>query len=142
MMHISSQRLAQALTYCGTLPFIAGLVWHFMPLAAWDERMICALYGAVIVSFLCGLHWAVYLFFADQCPLNLFITSNVIALLAWLSVLVPDVWMSELVQIASFSVLCALDFKLRSLYPRWFYPLRQNATLIVVFCLVVLMVAP
>jgi hypothetical protein len=76
-------KLAKILTYSGTLPLIASVVTHYFPLTGWDSTLIAGTYAAIIISFLCGIHWAAYLFFANKCPRNLLISSNVVALLAW-----------------------------------------------------------
>lgn len=75
--------LANALTYSGTLPLIGSVITLYFPVAGLDGALIASTYSAVIISFLCGIHWATYLFFAERCPRNLLITSNIVALLAW-----------------------------------------------------------
>ena len=132
--------LAKILTYSGTLPLIACAISVFSPVTGFDSILIARTYSAIIVSFLCGIHWAVYLFFADKCPRNLLITSNVIALLAWSSLLLANQTIAALLQTLCFLYLLTLDLKLRGagILTEWFYHLRQNATIIVVLCLAVL----
>ena len=128
---------ANILTLSGTLPLIASVVLIFFPLAGVNSALIVTSYGAVIISFLCGIHWAVYLFFEDKCPHHLLITSNAVALLAWASLLIPNPPIAILLQASCFLYLLALDARLREagIIPEWFYSLRRNATIIVVLCL-------
>jgi hypothetical protein len=132
--------LAKILTYSGTLPIIASAVAYYFPVAGWDSTLIARTYAAIIISFLCGIHWAAYFFFAEKCPRNLLITSNVVALLAWASLLVPQASITILLQALCFLYLLTLDLKLRDacILPPWFYSLRRNATIIVVLCLAII----
>jgi Protein of unknown function (DUF3429) len=141
-MKKSNIRLAQMLTYSGTLPLVASVVLLFVPMAGIDNHLVARTYSAVILSFLCGIHWAVFLFFAEKCPHQLLITSNVLALLAWCSLLGFDQRMAFSVQALCFLILFALDLRLHhvGIVPEWFYHLRRNATIIVVVCLATLAV--
>jgi len=132
--------IAKTLTYSGTLPLIGSAVILYFPVAGLDGAFIASTYSAVIISFLCGIHWAAYLFFADRCPRNLLITSNIVALLAWVSLLAVNQLTTGLLQILCFGYLLALDFKLRDtgILADWFFRLRRNATIIVVLCLLLI----
>lgn len=136
--------VANTLTYSGTLPLIGSVVLlqfpTLLPMTGLDAALIASTYGAVIISFLCGIHWAAYLFFADRCPRHLLIRSNVVALLAWASLLTGNQLTTSLLQILCFLYLLALDSKLRDagLLAEWFFRLRRNATLIVVLCLLLI----
>jgi hypothetical protein len=139
-MKQSQITLANVLTYSGTLPLIASAVCICFPINGVDSSLIARTYGAIIISFLCGIHWAVYLFFAEKCPRNLLITSNVVALLAWASLLATHQLLAIILQALCFLYLLTLDLKLRDagILPQWFYSLRRNATIIVVLCLAVI----
>jgi hypothetical protein len=140
--------IANMLTYSGTLPLIGSAVLLYfpmmvptaLPMAGLDAALIASAYSAVIISFLCGIHWAAYLFFADRCPRHLLIISNVIALLAWLSLLLGNQLATTLLQAGCFVFLLAMDVKLRNagIHAEWFFRLRRNATIIVVICLVLI----
>ena len=136
-MKKSDINLASILTYSGTLPLVACVVLIFAPIAGVDGNLVAKTYGAVILSFLCGIHWAAFLFFAEKCPHQLLITSNVLALLAWCSLLATHQRMALALQAMCFLILFALDFRLHNvgILPEWFYYLRRNATVIVVVCL-------
>lgn len=141
-MKNSDRNLASILTYSGTLPLVACVVLIFAPIASVDVSFVTRAYAAVILSFLCGIHWAIFLFFSEKCPLNLLITSNAVALLAWASLLGTHPSMAISLQALCFLTLFALDFKLyrTGLLPECFYHLRRNATVIVVVCLTTLAV--
>jgi len=134
--------LAKILTYSGTLPFITSAATQYFTLDGWDSALIAKTYSAIIIAFLCGIHWAAYLFFAEKCPRNLLITSNVTALLAWASLLLVHQPVALLLQSLCFLYMLTLDLKLRDagILPEWFYSLRRNATAIVVVFLSALMV--
>ena len=129
-----NQRLAQLLVYSGAIPFIACVCVSVLGWDIFDARWYGITYGAVILSFLAGIHWGVYLFLSPSCPYNLFITSNIAALLGWLSLLIFPHWGSFLLLILCFSWLLLIDHKLFKLdiIPDWFYRLRVHATIIVI----------
>jgi Protein of unknown function (DUF3429) len=134
--------LANVLTYAGTLPLLAAALGPLLSLATPAHAMfIATTYSAIIITFLAGMHWAVYVFFADTCPRNLLLTSNAAALLAWLSLLWPEQPWGFLLQNLCFLYLLTLDYKLHAagILPQWFYALRRNATVIVVLSLSIMM---
>jgi hypothetical protein len=143
--------VSNTLTYSGTLPLIGSVILLYfptmiapaLPMAALDGAVIASTYSAVIISFLCGIHWAAYLFFADRSPRNLLIISNIVALLAWVSLLLANQLAAALLQAACFVFLLGLDVRLRDagIYTEWFFRLRRNATLIVVICLLLIAAA-
>jgi hypothetical protein len=142
MTRIRDRRLSMLLTYAGTLPLViaaAGLI-----VGRLDPNLVVVVastYSAMIVAFLAGIHWACYLFFAERCSYNLLITSNIVALLAWLSLLIPHQQFLLGLQILCFLFVLLLDDKLRraDILPSWFYALRRNATVIVVVSLFIMM---
>lgn len=140
-MRIPHQTLAKILTYSGTVPLIVCTLASYMH-SPFDVRFFAVCYGAVIISFLSGIHWAIYLFFSEKCPQNLLFTSNAAALIAWLSLLIYPSWLSFLLQACCFLYLLMLDLKLNraELLPKWFYSLRRNTTIIVVLAISSLMV--
>jgi hypothetical protein len=140
MMKQRQITLAKILTYSGTLPLAASAIGFYFAVNGFDSTLIARTYAAIIISFLCGIHWAAYLFFAEKCPRNLLITSNVIALLAWVSLLITHQPIAIVLQALCFLYMLTLDLKLRDvgIIPKWFYSLRRNATIIVVLCLSVI----
>lgn len=135
-------KLAKILTYSGTLPLIVSVLLTQFPLSVIDARGIASAYSVIIISFLCGIHWAVYLFFAEKCPSNLLLISNAVTLLACSSLLIEQQSISKALQVLCFLYLLTLDLKLHiaEILPEWFYSLRRNATIIVVLCLSAMMI--
>lgn len=129
--------LASALTYAGTLPFIAcaALAWRDAPVFMFGPTPaeIAVAYGAVIASFVAGTHWAARVYRPEVSPLPTLVMSNVFALLAWLALLPPPQILNLSLLILCFLGLLAVDAMLcrRGVLPTWFWPLRRNATLIV-----------
>jgi hypothetical protein len=142
VMKHADMKLAKWLTYAGTLPMLASVGLAFLPFAAVDGFEIARTYGAIIIAFLSGLHWASYFFFSERCPLNLLVTSNIVALIAWCSLLIVQVELAIFVQVLCFLALLQLDKKLleTAVLPEWFYHLRRNATIVVVLSLAILTV--
>lgn len=83
-------KLAKILTYSGTLSLIVSVLLTQFPLSVIDARGIASAYSVIIISFLCGIHWAVYLFFAEKCPSNPLLISNAVTLLACSSLLIEQ----------------------------------------------------
>ena len=132
--------VAQALTYTGIMPFLFLGIAIVLQAGGLDYNLALFAYGAVILSFLCGIHWAVFLFFSQHCSRNLLLHSNAISLLGWLSVLPVMPHLTYVLQIFCFVYLLILDRELyrNKIIPSWFFHLRLNATLIVVFLLIIM----
>lgn len=139
----NSSTTARWLTFAGILPFAAGLAGQvFAPEAApWREWT--AAYGAVIAAFIAGIHWAVHLFFGDKAPVNLLISSNVLALAAWGALLLPAGPGPFRLLVVVFLALVLIDRRLHraELIPDWFYRLRLQASAAVSLCLLGMAVA-
>lgn len=135
--------LAKILTYSGTLPLIASVFMVLFPFNESNPGIIAQSYSAIIISFLCGIHWAAFLFNSNKSPSYLLITSNIIALVAWLSLLLSASPSVFLLQALCFLILLMIDLKLRekTILTSWFFELRRNATIIVVFCLCLIAVS-
>jgi hypothetical protein len=126
---------AQCLTYAGVIPFIATAL-NIIPI------MHGVFYGAVIISFICGIHWAVFLFHSEQSPRNLLITSNLIALGAWVSLLLSETIIAIFFQSLFLLHLLTLDYRLHraAVIPTWFFHLRVVATAIVTIAQMIVIV--
>jgi hypothetical protein len=129
-MNTKQQKLAVLLTYAGLLPIwlaVANQVLQWLPI---DTVFWASAYAAVIAAFICGIHWAVFLFFADRSPVNLLLTSNLICLTAWAGLLLSGTSAASLIFIGCFIGLLAIDSRLRAagLIPPWFYRLRVQAS--------------
>ena len=127
---------AQILTYAGILPFVSCAVLGIYTdqLGSLDLNHALITYGAVIASFIAGIHWGVYLL--KDASLNLFLHSNIAALIAWIPALLM-VSGSALILIFCFIYLLFLDRRLfkNNILDNWFMRLRFNATIIVVISL-------
>jgi hypothetical protein len=129
--------VARVLTYTGIMPFIFFGMAVALHHGGLDYSLALFAYGAVIISFLCGIHWAVFLFFSQKCSRNLLFHSNAISLLGWLSVLPVMSYLTFALQILCFLYLLILDLELyrNKVIPLWFFNLRLHATIIVALLL-------
>ena len=139
-MHDNTRKLATILTYSGTLPLLLCLAATALHQHAADAATAAGAYAAVIIAFISGIHWTIYLFFPDRCRDNLLITSNVVALSAWGSLLLQTAYATLLVQAACFAALLVVDIRLQknAVLPAWFYRLRWHATLVVASALLLM----
>ncbi len=124
----------------GLIPFLAGaLALWLMPAAHLPAAGLALIgYGAVILSFLGGVHWG--LAASEGRPLQIGL-SVVPSLIGWLALLVanlhaagPALWLLA----AAFAILLAGDLLAagRGLTPAWYPRLRVPLTLIVVASLI------
>ena len=126
---LSKRGSAEFLTYCGMFPFVLAAVMHiWWPLFLGSYlKNIIFVYWAVIVSFIAGIHWGIYLF--RDLPINLFVRSNIIALTAWVSV-VSSISGSKCLLILCFMYLLYIDRQLvrSGNIERWYMRARTIAT--------------
>jgi len=142
-MHALSSRnafIAQALTYGGVLPLVFAIMAQYLKLPGIDALTLSRSYAALIISFICGTHWGMFVFHSNKCPHNLLITSTFTAMAGWASVLLPDAKIALVMQSLCFLYLMVLDYRMKrsGLIPTWYYALRHNATAIVIFCIFML----
>lgn len=128
----NNQRLASVLTLAGIAP-----IWLLLAARLWLGEPTLALmalgYGAVIASFVCGLHWGQFMGQSETVPVNLLVTSNVGALLAWALLGFGQVWFAG----AAFGLALLLAGLLlidglrrqRGLIEAWFWRLRWLASM-------------
>ena len=128
--------LAQCLTYAGVLPFLGAAIMpavksNFLGL---NYDSVILTYGAVIASFVAGIHWGIYLF--KDAPLNLFIHSNVVALLAWCAVMFAHP-ANTVILLICFLYLIVIDRQLwkAGVIEKWYLRTRLIATTLVLFAL-------
>ncbi len=131
-------RIASILTYAGILPFILLSIAVNLKIKGEDYDLALRAYGVVIISFLCGIHWAINLLFPDKCPHNLLVSSNAITLVAYGSLFLGLPSVSLIIESLSLAFLLKLDCELmgQCLVPIWYYSLRRNATLVVIVLLI------
>lgn len=129
--HTRNQRLAKALTYSGLLPFLYFPVYLFFTgnnvIFGFDVEALLVAYSAVIVSFIAGIHWGIFLF--KKSSLNLFLCSNIIALLACLSIF-SIFFLNLIILILCLFFLILIDSSLfnQQLLDPWFYKLRLQVS--------------
>jgi len=126
-------KLAKQLTYSGTLPLLFCVLGYYANCKGIDFRGAAIAYALLIIAFLSGIHWAIYLSSANKCPINLFLRSNITTLLAYATYFIatPDINLS--LELICFLALLYWDKKLEraGVLPLWFFQLRCYATFIV-----------
>ena len=142
---------ASILGYSGTIPFISLAVILLLANASFSTPAASALaasalhiYGAIILSFLGGLHWGRIACNPDIKPSDkwFLIYSVLPSLIGWSSYLLADIWQdAALILIAGFIISYVIDIRFIKLgaWQSWMKPLRTNLTLIVCFSLTVLL---
>lgn len=146
---------ANILGYSGTIPFISLAVILLLdassttPAASGLAASALAasalhLYGAIILSFLGGLHWGRIACNPDIKPSDkwFLIYSVIPSLMGWSSYLLSDIWQgAALMLIAGFIISYVIDIRFIKLgaWQSWMKPLRTNLTLIACFSLTVLL---
>ena len=144
------QQWANILGYSGTIPFISLAVIVLLDTAytAQAASSLAAsalhLYGAIILSFLGGLHWGRIACNPDIKPSDkwFLIYSVIPSLMGWSSYLLSDIWQGAAsVLIAGFIISFVIDIRFIKLgaWQFWMKPLRTNLTLIACFSLTVLL---
>lgn len=138
---MTKQNLAQLLTYTGAFPFVGAAlasIFH-LQLFGLNYPYMVITYGVVIASFISGIHWGVYLF--KDAPMNLFIHSNVVTLIAW-SILVFNSPYSPVVLIGCFLYLLAIDKRLGAVgvLELWYVQMRTYISAIVIASLLAFVV--
>lgn len=126
------------LTYLGILPFLMGALIIFSGLDQEKTVFILRAYAAVIVSFISGIHWGIGMKDSPQNTVWLLATSNIIALLAWGSLLIHELIPALILLTVVLVLVLVIDNKLYGMgqIEFWFIKLRRQATCFVVLCLV------
>lgn len=141
MKAISFSRL---LMMAGALPFIGLLLASFFDwqLLAWPAERVFLAYGAIIVSFLGGIHWGYAILLIKSAPheaasnslaRTFLALSNIVALMAWASLLFHSLGIALSVQLLALLLALFSDsyaFRLKMI-PEWFWNLRRIITVIV-----------
>ena len=139
-MRNSFSKYASILTYLGITPFwlsAIAVIWDVDHEYAW---FVFRTYGAVIIAFICGIHWAISMKDIQRKTMWLLVTSTTIALLAWFSTLIHHYHpINGLAVIAgSLFLLLYIDFLLykQKQIELWFMRLRWRATLLVISAII------
>ncbi len=114
---ITRNNLYILVTYVGALPFVACAMMIYSGIETVEGfgsvSNIAAIFALIIVSFIAGLHLGAYLFYKTKTPKPLFIISNLIAAIAWLSLLLADVQLAIAILIFAFMYLLFVDYSLK-----------------------------
>lgn len=138
-MRDSFSRRASWLTYMGIIPFWITVAAIFLGFGQENAACVLKSYGAVIVSFISGIHWAVGMKDNQRQTAWLLTTSNIIALAAWVSLLIHSITVTLLTQSFCLISLLIIDNKLFEMrcIDFWFIHLRRRATLLVLASIIV-----
>ena len=131
-------RGAAVLGWCGVIPFAAltAAALGSTPLDPAHAERLLVLYGAVILSFMGGVHWGLAISGRgpNANPDTAHLTASVLpALVGWVAALLstkPGI----IVLVCGFLVLLAYDIRTvrANIAPRWYARLRIQLTLVVV----------
>ncbi len=144
MPAITVPALPKSLGYLGLMPFVilAGALW--LAPSSYQSAVSEALlaYGAVILSFMGAIHWGLAIRLETQQEKKILGYSVVPALMAWLALLIPELYAYSLLLVA-FVVLCIVDSWLTTNYitPTWYPTLRIPLTAVVVASIILAQVA-
>ena len=140
------QQWASILGYSGTIPFLS--LASILLLVDAQSSILAAsalhLYGAIILSFLGGLHWGRIACKQNSKPSDkwFLIYSVIPSLVGWSSYLLSDIWQEAAsMLIVGFIISYAIDIRFLKLgdWQSWMKPLRTNLTLVACFSLTVLL---
>ena len=135
-------RAAALLGYAGAIPFITAAVIVFFLYPRDEAQTVLAIqigYGAVILSFLGGIRWALAMLFPeDEALLKKLALSALPALTGWVALIVPPAWGLPLL-IVAFWAQASSDVAAtkRNKAPRWYGGYRVRITILVVAALLV-----
>lgn len=136
-------RNALLLGLAGLLPLVAAAL-AVLILDPWAHPLIrfaAQVYGALILSFLGGVHWGLAMAAGPAGMHGARLAWSVVpSLVGWPALFLPPVW-SLAVLIVTFGILGIVDTRLarHGTIPGWYGPLRRALTLAVILCLAVLL---
>jgi len=143
--------LTPILTYLGSIPFIVCGILLFMgedtlpiigPSYLGHIESIISFYGLVIVSFMAGTHWGIHINDSSKISKILPITSNLVALISWISHLVVSFKVFIFVISVFFAMILFIDKLLRDeeIISNEYFKLRFSVTIIVLFSLALMVI--
>jgi hypothetical protein len=137
-MNMDKITIAKFLTYAGSIPFIFLTILNLkgtQTIYGTDVTKALIAYAAIILSFVAAIHFA-YGIIQDQYAKSFLIKSNVIALAAWIALLI-QFKLAILIILAGFIITTFIEicaFK-KAVIPEWFFKLRIRISIIVIICL-------
>ena len=141
---MESRKLYPLLTYAGVLPFVGCALMPLVGLRQlWNLGSfdyIAGAYGLAIVCFLCGAHWATFLYHRAAAPDNLLVTSNVIVVACWFAFLMAAQAVTLFVLVLALLCLLFIDYRLlrAGLLTDYYFRMRTTATVIAVLSLAII----
>ena len=144
---MKSPTLYTALALAGATPFLACALLPLVgidtiePLGALDT--LASSYGLAIICFLAGAHWATYLLKQADIRFNLFISSNIVFLAAWISFVMGDLEMALVSQVVAFLCLLFVDYRLlhMSVISNAYFGVRSLGTALAVVSLSIILIS-
>jgi hypothetical protein len=142
-MNTMSLRTVQILTYSGILPFVLLGLASVGDNSDESLHLGLRLYSVMIISFLCGIHWACHLLRTEECPRSLLMISNIITLAAFTSLFFRMHHIDLIIQTACFFILACIDYRLfkHHVFSHDYFTVRCRTTCAVVFILLGVAVA-
>ena len=142
---MAKTRIYSLLTYAGTLPFVACALIPLFGVSSitliGSFDYIAAVYALTIVSFMAGVHWGTALYQQPiEFPVNLFLSSNAVTILAWLAFLTTTPNITLIICTLAFLYLLLVDYHLycRNLLTAHYFKTRRNVTALVVISLLLI----
>ncbi len=138
-------RAAALLGYAGVIPFVTAAVIVFFLYPRPEAQTVLAYmiaYGAVILSFLGGIRWALAMLFPeDKTLFRRLAYATAPPLLAWAAVFLPAVWGLALL-LAGFWGQAASDLRAARMHeaPHWYGGYRVRLSILVIGALAVSLV--
>lgn len=135
---MANHRWYFTLSLLGALPFLGSVILLLLDYDSLtyigDISYAANTYGLLIVTFMSGILWGLYLTRSDLIGINLFIVSNVITVLVWLVFLLGAESISFLFYIIVFLALNGIDLYLfrNQVINSKYFKMRCTVTLLVV----------
>ncbi len=138
-MDNSISKQGSLLTYFGILPFLIFTLAIITGFEQEKAALFLRYYAAIIVSFISGIHFGIAIKDSQNKTLWLLATSNIIALIAWGSLLMYHDFSALFTLAICLFCLLIIDNKLYATrqIDSWFIKLRWHVTLIVAILLII-----
>ena len=133
-----NEKIAKILGYAGLIPFIIFSIGSWVEIPYLHNTLyVLITYAAIILSFMGAIHWGMAMSKTDNNQNKYFITGVIPALVAWISLLIPESF-SLIILFIGFILLISYDIAVeKSLgFPNWYIPMRIRLTFIVLLSLI------
>ena len=134
-----NNKIAHMLGYAGLIPFIVFSIGSWIEIPYLDNAVtILVAYAAIILSFMGAIHWGMAMSKTDNQQNKYYISSVIPALVAWISLLMPELY-ALMILLVGFSLLLSYDLAVEKSqgFPRWYAPMRIRLTFIVLLSLII-----